>query len=144
MNQDGRKRDFARLRATAALFALLLGWLAPVLPLTVTEPDFCSMECCVAEGHCCFAKRKPFVKGQAPGADGHPVISENELKASCPLRCAQPASNFHHLQFAKATVLKYAGEVDVVQSIYVRTPRFARDALADEHSSPRAPPVTLL
>jgi hypothetical protein len=144
MNQDGRKRVFTRLRATAAMFALLLGWLAPVLPLTVTEPDFCSMECCVAEGHCCCAKRKPFVKGQVPGADGHPVFSENELKASCPLRCAQPASNFHHLQFAKATVVKYASEVDVVQSIYARTPRFARDALADEHSSPRAPPVTLL
>src|ERR1700754_3624863 len=107
MNQDGRKRVFTRLRATAAMFALLLGWLAPVAPVVAREPGFCSMECCVAEGHCCCATRKPFVKGQVPGADGHPVISENELKASCPLRCAQPASNSHHLQFARAAVVKY-------------------------------------
>jgi hypothetical protein len=144
MNQDGRKRIFTRLRATAAMFALLLGWLSPVLPLTANEPDFCSMECCVAEGHCCCAARKPFVKGQVPGADGRPVISENELKSSCPVRCAQTSSGFHHLQFPKAAVVKYASEVDVAQSIYARTPRFARDALADDHSAPRAPPVTLL
>jgi hypothetical protein len=123
---------------------LLLGWLAPVLPLTATDPDFCSMECCVAEGHCCCAARKPFVKGQVPGADGHPVISEKELNASCPLRCAQPASSFHHLQFPKSPIVKYAGEVDVAQSIYARTLRFARDALADDHAAPRAPPVAFL
>jgi hypothetical protein len=144
MNQDGRKRVFTRLHATAAMFALLLGWLAPVLPLTANEPDFCSMECCVAEGHCCCAARKPFVKGQVPGADGQHVISEKELTASCPLHCAQPSSSFHHLQFPKAAVVKYAGEADVAQSIYARTPRFARDALADEHYAPRAPPGAFL
>jgi hypothetical protein len=60
------------------------------------------------------------------------------------MRCAQPASGFHHLQFSKAPVVKYAGEVDVAQLIYARTPRFARDALADDHAAPRAPPVSLL
>jgi hypothetical protein len=144
MNQDGRKRIFTRLRATAAMFALLLGWLSPVLPLTANEPDFCSMECCVAEGHCCCAARKHFVKGHVPGADGRPAISEKELTASCPLRCAQLASGFHHLQFPKAPIMKYAGEVDVAQSIYARSPRFARDALAGAPAAPRAPPVTLL
>jgi hypothetical protein len=144
MNRDGRKRVFTRLRAAAAMFVLLLGWLSPVTPLTANEPDFCAMECCVAEGHCCCAARKPFVKGQIPGADGHPVISENELKASCPLQCARPSSGFHRLKFPKTAVVKYASEVGVAQSIYARTPRFARDALADDHSAPRAPPVTLL
>src|SRR5262249_61739429 len=99
MNQDGRKRVFARLRAAAAMVALLLGWLAPELPLLANEPDVCGMACCVAEGHCCCAKRKHFVKGHVPGADGKPVISENKLKASCPLPCAQAASSFNHLQF---------------------------------------------
>jgi len=144
MNQDGRKRIFTRLRVAAVVFALLLGWLSPALRLMASEPDVCGMECCVAEGHCCCAARKHFVKGHVPGADGRPAISEKELTASCPLRCAQPASGFHHLQFPKAPVVKYAGEVDVAQSIYARTPRFARDALAGAPAAPRAPPVTLL
>jgi hypothetical protein len=144
MNHDGRKRVFARFRAAAAMVALLLGWLAPVLPLMANEPDVCGMACCVAEGHCCCARRKHFVKGHVPGEDGRPAISENELKTSCPLRCAQPAYGFHHLQFPKAPIVKYPGEVDVAQSIYARTPRFARDALADDHAAPRAPPFSLL
>jgi hypothetical protein len=144
MNQDGRKRVFTRLRASAALLALLLGWLSPALRLMASEPDVCRMECCVAEGHCCCASHKPFVKGHVPGADGRPAVSEKELTASCPLRCAQPSSGFHHLQFPKAPIVKYAGEVDVAQSIYARTPHFARDTLADDHAAPRAPPIALL
>ncbi|MBO0726611.1 MAG: hypothetical protein J2P52_13495 [Blastocatellia bacterium] len=144
MNQDGRKRVFARLRAAAAVFALLLSCLSPALRLMANEPDVCGMACCVAEGHCCCAKRKHFVKGHVPGEDGRPAILENELKASCPLRCAQLASGFHHLQFPKSPIVKYAGEVDVAQAIYARTPRFARDALADDHAAPRAPPFSLL
>ena len=144
MNQDGRKKIFTRLRVAAVVFALLLGWLSPTLRLMASEPDVCGMECCVAEGHCCCAARKHFVKGHVPGADGRPAISEKEFTASCPLRCAQPASGFHHLQFPKAPIVKYAGEVDVAQSIYARTPRFARDALAGAPAAPRAPPVALL
>ncbi|MGH9753939.1 MAG: hypothetical protein ACREA2_14265 [Blastocatellia bacterium] len=144
MNTDRRKRTIFRLRAATAALALLLGWLGPVLPLAASESDVCMMECCVAEGHCCCAARKPFVKGQVPGADGEPVISERELTASCPPRCVQPASGSHHLQFPKAAVVKYAGEVNVSQSIYAQAPRFARDALADDPAAPRAPPIALL
>jgi len=144
MNQDGRKRVFARLRVTAVVFALLLGWLSPAMRLMANEPDVCSMECCVAEGHCCCAARKPFVKGHVPNADSQTVISEKELTSVCQLQCAQRASGFHHPQFPKAPIVKYAGEVDVAQLIYARTPVFARDVLADDHAAPRAPPVTLL
>jgi hypothetical protein len=132
------------LRAAAAAFALLLGWLGPSLSLAASESEVCVMECCVAEGHCCCSARKPFVKGRAPGEDGQPVISENELRASCPPRCVQPAYGSHHLKFHKAAVVKYSAEADVSQSIYRRTPRFARGALADDPAAPRAPPVTLL
>jgi hypothetical protein len=144
MNQDGRKRIFTRLRVAAVVLALPLGWLSPALRLVANEPDVCGMECCVAEGHCCCAARKHFVKGHVPGSDGRPVISEKEFTASCPLRCAQPASGFHHLQIHKAPIVKYAGEVDVAQSICARTPRFARDALAGAPAAPRAPPGALL
>ena len=144
MNQDGRKRIFTRLRTSAAMFALLLGWLSPVLPWIRDDPDVCAMECCVAEGHCCCATRKPFVKGHIPGADGQPVISEKDLTASCPPQCARLASGFYHLQFTKAAVVKYASEVDVAQLIYARTLRLGRDAIANDPAAPRAPPVALL
>jgi hypothetical protein len=144
MNQDGRKTIFTRLHASAAMFALLLGWLSPVLSSMRDEPDVCAMECCVAEGHCCCATRKPFVKGHIPGANGEPVISEKELAASCPPQCARSISGFRHLQFPKAVIVKCAGEVDVARLIYVRTPSFARDALANDSAAPRAPPVALL
>ncbi len=144
MNRDGRKRVFTQLRVAAAAIALLLAWLSPALRSMADEPDVCGMECCVAEGHCCCAARKHFVKGHVPGADGRPAVSEKEVRASCPLRCAQPPSGFHHLQFSKAAVAKYTGEVYLARSIYAQTPRFASDALADGQAPPRAPPPAIL
>ena len=144
MKKDVRKRIFTRLQASAAMFALLLGWVSPVAPLMANEPDFCSMECCVAEGHCCCADRKPFVEGRLPGSDGKPVISEKELTAPCPLQCAQPGSGYHHIQFQKAALVKYSGVADTSRLIYSLTPHFARDSLADESTAPRAPPLALL
>jgi hypothetical protein len=144
VNADRRKQALFMLNAAFLALALLIGWLGPALPLVEGDSEFCAMECCVAEGHCCCAARKPFVKGQVPGADGRPVISDVELTASCPPRCAQPASGIHHLQFHKAVVVKYAGVVGAAQAIYARAPRFARSALADNPAVPRAPPVALL
>jgi hypothetical protein len=144
VSADRRKQAFFRLRAALVALALLIGWLGPALPLAASESEVCAMECCVAEGHCCCAARKPFVKGRVPGADGRPVISEVEITASCPPRCAQPASSFHHLQFHKAVVVKYAGGADSALSIYARAPRFARGAPAYDTAAPRAPPVALL
>jgi hypothetical protein len=144
VNADRQKQAIFRLWVATTAIALLLGWLGPGMRLAASEPDVCEMECCVAKGHCCCAAQKHFVKGHVPGTDGRPVISENDLAASCPLRCAQPASGLHHLQFHKAVVVKCAGEVDVARSIYARAPRFAHDAMADDHATPRAPPRALL
>jgi hypothetical protein len=132
------------LRAVLLALALLVGWLGPALPLAEGESEVCMMECCVAEGHCCCGARKPFVKGQVPGADGRPVISDVELTASCPPRCAQPASGFHHLQFQKAIFVKYAVGVGAAQAIYARASRFTRSAPANDTAAPRAPPIALL
>ena len=144
MNQDGRKRVFTRLRVAAVVFALLLGWLSPALRLMANEPDVCGMECCVAEGHCCCATRKPFVKGQIPGANGDPIISEKEITSPCPPQCARLISYSHHLQFPKSAIVKFAGEVDTAQLIYAWMPSFARDTLANDLATPRAPPLALL
>jgi hypothetical protein len=66
MKKDVRKRIFTRLQASAVIFALMLGWLSPVAPLMANEPDFCSMECCVAEGHCCCADANHLSKDASP------------------------------------------------------------------------------
>lgn len=144
MKKDVRKRIFTRLQASAVMFALLLGWVSPVTPLMANEPDFCSMECCVAEGHCCCAERKPFVEGRLPGSDGKPVISEKELTAPCPLQCAQPGSGYHHLRLHKAAIVKYSGVADTSRLIYSLTPHFARDSLVDQSTALRAPPLARL
>jgi hypothetical protein len=144
VNADRRKQALIRLRAALVALALLIGWLGPALPLAEGESEVCMMECCVAEGHCCCGAHKPFVKGHVPGVDGRPVISAVELTASCPPRCAQPASGFHHLQFHNAIVVRCAGGVAAAQAIYARALRFARSPLADDPAAPRAPPVAIL
>jgi len=120
MDQDGRKRAFTRLRMTAAVVTLLLGWLAPMLPLAASELDVCGMAMLRGRRALLLRQAQTFCQGHVP-ARWAAVISEKEVTASCPLRCAQPASGFHHLQFPKAPIVKYAGEVDVAQSIYART-----------------------
>lgn len=144
MREERRKQVFFRLRVVATLCALLLGWLSPVSPLLADDPDVCQMECCVAEGHCCCATRKPFVEGQLPNQNGQPILSDKALNAACPPQCAQPASGFQKLQVAKPLVVKSAGEAEVARLIYARTPHCARDTLTDESSAPRAPPLPLL
>lgn len=76
MNADRRKLTIFSLRAAAAALALLLGWLGPVLSLAASESEVCMMECCVAEGHCCCAARKPWVAGQKP--DGVPAVAQSD------------------------------------------------------------------
>jgi hypothetical protein len=144
MKKDVRKIIFTRLQAFVMAFALMLAWVSPVAPLMANEPEFCSMECCVAEGHCCCAERKPFVEGNLPGSDGKPVISENKITSPCPLQCTQPGYGYHHFRFQNAALVKYSGVADTSQLIYSQTPHFARDSLADESTAPRAPPSALL
>src|SRR5215468_2380716 len=63
-------KTWLRLRGAISALALAMGWLSVPFSLASREPDVCEMECCVSEGHCCCAARKPFVKGHVPGADG--------------------------------------------------------------------------
>src|SRR5262245_1726913 len=78
-------------RAIFAAFALLLSSLSPALALSASEPEFCETACCVAEGHCCCASRKPWVKGRRP--DGHPIIEPVEIRSQSCYSCAPPSSS---------------------------------------------------
>ena len=51
------------LRAASALLIFLFAWSALPVAMLAQESDVCSMECCVAEGHCCCVTHKPFVEG---------------------------------------------------------------------------------
>jgi hypothetical protein len=59
----------------------LLGWSALPAAMWAQEPDTCSMECCVAEGHCCCATAKPFVEGH--DYTGVYKIGQPEAAPSC-------------------------------------------------------------
>src|SRR5262245_25481856 len=80
-----------RLRASVAALALALGSISVPISLAAQSPDVCSMECCVAAGHCCCTPRHAYVVGQKPGDE--PVIDEPAgLSAPCPSKCATATS----------------------------------------------------
>jgi hypothetical protein len=131
----------ATWRAVFAAVALLGASLSPALSLSAREPEFCEMACCVAEGHCCCAARKLWVKGQNP--DDRPVIEQFEIasKSGCP--CTPPSSsNFiqreiarpaaHDFDHARRHVLAYHNPPRAHQSVWF-TP-----------TPPRAPPGLLI
>src|SRR5262245_43560441 len=93
-------KQTAALSAIFVALALLFTTLSPALTLSASESEFCEMACCVAEGHCCCAARKPWVKGQNP--DGHPIIGPVEIKSQSCYSCAPPSSsNFISREIAR-------------------------------------------
>jgi hypothetical protein len=78
-------------RAIFAALTLLFACLPPALSISASEPEFCGMACCVAEGHCCCAARKPWVKGRKPG--DHPIIEPAEIGAQSCYSCDTPSSS---------------------------------------------------
>jgi hypothetical protein len=132
----------AMWRAAFAALVLLFSSLSPSLSLVAaTEQDVCAMECCVAEGHCCCAMRKPWVKGQKP--DGRPVVERVEIRSqSCCFSTPPSSSNFipremarpaaHNFDLARHQVIAYHNPPRAHHSIW-RTP-----------TPPRAPPSLLV
>src|SRR5262245_29992207 len=78
------------LRVVFLALSLLFSALSPVLALSASEQDVCEMACCMAEGHCCCAARKPWVKGQKP--DGRPILEQDEIAAPSGCPCTPPSS----------------------------------------------------
>ncbi|MGH9854406.1 MAG: hypothetical protein ACREBD_31565 [Blastocatellia bacterium] len=81
----------ATWRAIFAAVALLFASLSPSLSLSASEPEFCEMACCMAEGHCCCAARKPWVKGKKP--DDRPIIEPVEIRSQSGCPCVAPSSS---------------------------------------------------
>jgi len=138
-----RWRQWAKvnLRAAGALLIFLFAWSALPVAMLAQESDVCSMECCVAEGHCCCATHKPFVEGH--DYSGVREIGSAENDSPCQ-RSATPPSGVKILsrQLAPATAHLPAPEKSA-QSILRRDEDFYRSLRFSPDSS-RAPPAFLL
>src|SRR5262245_29633447 len=128
-------------RAIFAALALLLSSLSPALALSASEPEFCEMACCVAEGHCCCAARKPWVKGQKP--DERPVIGPVGIAPQSCYSCTPPSSsNFIHRETARAA----SHDFDLArrQAFDYHKPSRAHHSIWLTPTPPRAPPALLI
>jgi hypothetical protein len=82
-----------RMQVIATALALAISWLSAPLSMAAMEPDVCEMECCVAEGHCCCAARRPFVKGHEPKPGQISWTVESSMTAPCPASCSGATSS---------------------------------------------------
>jgi hypothetical protein len=125
------------IRAAAGAMLLLFNGLAAMTTLVSSESEFCSMECCVAEGHCCCAERKPWVAGQK--TDGVPIVAPNQISSKCPYSCASSSKPNHGLRIiARPAARGHALAKKIPASYGVSTPIHNSEWFA--LNSPRAPP----
>ncbi|MBS1790698.1 MAG: hypothetical protein JST85_23475 [Acidobacteria bacterium] len=125
------------LKAAGTLLIFLMSWISVPAALVAQQSDVCSMECCVAEGHCCCAAPKLWVEGQNHG--GIREIGSPEIHASCPCP-AMPASGVK--TFSRQTMRVLAQEfADETASSPIQWTRPSRyRSLRFTPKSPRAPP----
>ncbi len=136
------QRKTINLRAASALLIFLLSWIAVPAPMLAehSAEEFCSMECCVADGHCCCAASKPFVEGK--DYSDVPKLALPELASQCPCPVTPPSnSKIAHSQITQ-THWRYLAVTEHPLPIYHREDTFYRSPQLSLHSS-RAPPVML-
>jgi hypothetical protein len=140
-----------------ALLALLFGSLAPAVKLMWPESVACGMACCLESGVCYCDSGSHSRAGVESHEHSERTQSPDELDASqpaelaatitssCPAQCAQVPAGF---QKNGSSVKPRAPErvlpADASLLNYAHTLHFARIALLDDSSSPRAPPSALL
>jgi hypothetical protein len=133
-----RRRLIRAIRAAAGAMLLLFNGLAAPVSLAASEPEFCSMECCVAEGHCCCAARKPWVAGQKTG--GVPTVAQSQITSKYPYSCASSSKPNHSLRMiARPVAHDHAFAKRIPASYGASTP--IHNSAWFALSSPRAPPT---
>jgi hypothetical protein len=136
-----KQKIWFRLRVAVTALALALGWISVPLTLATMEPDVCEMECCIAEGHCCCATRRPYVKGHEPKPGDVSLTFEKALTDTCPAGCA--ASRISAQNYLPRTVQPQPSHIGLAS---IPLPRYRDRFLLDHQfaaqpSSPRAPPA---
>jgi len=138
--QTRRQNWKVRLRASLALIPLLAIWLSAPVALASSESNFCSMLCCVEEGHCCCSPRKPFVEGQADDSDR---INDSEIESRCPKDCATQQSSSYKFP-REPHPAAHEIEPKLSSIISSQSKFFIPDPLQLNPSQPRAPPFISL
>ncbi|MBP6820429.1 MAG: hypothetical protein KA368_02745 [Acidobacteria bacterium] len=126
------------LRAAGALLIFLLSWAAAPVALLVQQPDTCSMECCVAEGHCCCAAPKLWVEGQDHSNVGE--IEQNRIDSSCPCPVTPPSNSKIVSRQIAANLLYLLAPDESEANVSRREDSFYSSVRFSPDSS-RAPPV---
>ena len=133
-----RQRLIRAIRATAGAMLLLFNGLAAPVSLASSESEFCSMECCVAEGHCCCAARKPWVAGQK--TNGVPTVAQIQISSKCPYSYASSSKPNHSLRMIARPVARDQAFANKIPASYgASTPIHNSACFALD--SPRAPPM---
>ncbi|MBL8172381.1 MAG: hypothetical protein JNJ50_29750 [Acidobacteria bacterium] len=125
-------------RALAALALLLLSWSASPVSLLASEPDYCAMECCVADGHCCCASRKLYVAGEE--RDEHPTWQTARLEAPCPCP-ATPASTASFISRQVVSAVTLLATTSSAPILILRDQGSLYRSFRASPDSSRAPPV---
>jgi len=146
------------LRVLLTLLALLLNSVAPAVKMMLPETVTCGMACCLESGVCyCHSKSHARSGGEshkheegeeAPdeiGASQSAEMASAIITSSCPAQCAQLPTGFQkNISLVKARIPEWALSTRIKRLISARASHFARGALVDGSSVPRAPPVILL
>lgn len=125
------------LKAAGMLLVFMLSWVAAPASLLAQQPDVCSMECCVAEGHCCCAAPKLWVEGQDHG--GIREIGTTEIESSCPCPVTPP-SGVKKLSRQTARTVSHDLTGDGTNQPVLHKHPSVYDSLRFTPKSPRAPP----
>jgi hypothetical protein len=153
-----RTKIIPGLRLLFATLVLLFNSVAPLAKLLRPEQVTCGMACCMESGACYCNSGSHSRSGGESHDHSEGEESPDELDApppvkiasltitsSCPVQCAQlPAGFQKKISMVKERISKCVLSISLKQLLYARRPRFARDALLDASSAPRAPPATLL
>jgi hypothetical protein len=150
------------LRALCAVVLFFASWVAIPVKLALPEPVTCGMKCCEDSGVCyCIMRHSASSSHKAAGADRHdhsdagglhyavdgsqPVkMAKVMIGSSCPVQCAQVPAGFQKIPITTARIPEPQSVINSARLIYIRAPHFARDALIEDASAPRAPPSILL
>jgi len=138
---DRRQWKKINLRAAGALLLFLLTWLSVPAAMLAQQPDVCSMECCVAEGHCCCASQRLWVEGQ-----DHSRIREIgsiEIESSCPC-LATPSANAKVFSRQIPQTIWHELAANQPPPLIGHQQRSGYSSLHFSPRSPRAPPASFL
>jgi hypothetical protein len=136
-----KQKIWLGLRSAVAALVLALGWISTPLSLAAIEPDVCEMECCIAEGHCCCAVRRPYVKGNEPKPGAVSITIETALTDPCPAGWTSSGisakNKLHRAAPAPASLVTLAS----IRPELYQSPFLLDHQYTAQPSSPRAPPA---